>query len=98
MKDNIVCGSLSNAMTIVEKLLLEGYQVLVTPDCGAVYRIDYAKEELGESFEYVDENHYVAEYAEEEGGLPEESGTVYTPCYITRDDVITGVDEEEVYG
>lgn len=66
MRDNIVCGSLSNAMTIVERLLLEGYQVLVTKDCGSIYSIDYAKEELGESFEYVDENHYVAEIEKED--------------------------------
>lgn len=94
MRNTINCSSLSNAMTIVEKLLLEGYQVLVTKDCGSIYMIDYTKDITGGSFEYVGENEYIAKY-EEEGELPEESGTVYTPCYITRDDVITGVDEEE---
>ena len=65
MRDNIVCGSLSNAMTIVERLLLEGYQVLVTKDCGSIYMIDYTKEIMGGSFEYVGEDEYIAKYETE---------------------------------
>ena len=66
MRNEIECSILSNALTIVEKLLLEGYQVKVTRDHGVVCTIDYTKEELGGSFEYVGDDQYIATYETEE--------------------------------